>query len=191
MIDRKKITDIASGYDKKDLRVGVLASHSALDVADGAIEEGLKTVLYCQRGREKTYARYFKSRREGGKVIRGIADECKVYEKFKEVATKKEQKTMVEDNVLFVPNRSFTSYVDIKAIEDEFMVPLVGSRNMLATEERGGKHDYYWLLEKAGLPFPEKIKKPENIDELCIVKLHHAQKKLSAGFSLQQVMRSM
>ena len=47
-------------------------------------------------------------------------------------------------------------------------------------EERTEDQDYYWILEKAGLPYPEKIDNPEDIDCLVIVKLHHAQKKLEA-----------
>jgi len=49
-------------------------------------------------------------------------------------------------------------------------------------EERTEEQDYYWILEKAGLPFPEAIHNPEDIDCLVIVKLHHAQKKLERGF---------
>jgi 5-formaminoimidazole-4-carboxamide-1-(beta)-D-ribofuranosyl 5'-monophosphate synthetase len=92
------------------------------------------------------------------------------------------QEALVDDSVMFVPNRSFTSYVSMDDIEKDFLVPMVGSRNMLRSEERGEKKDYYWLLEKAGLPFPEKIEDPKDINELTIVKLHHAQKKLERGF---------
>jgi len=59
---------------------------------------------------------------------------------------------------------------------------MFGSRNLLRTEERTEEKDYYWLLEKEGLPFPEKIDDPRNIEELSIVKLHHAVKKLERGF---------
>jgi 5-formaminoimidazole-4-carboxamide-1-(beta)-D-ribofuranosyl 5'-monophosphate synthetase len=59
---------------------------------------------------------------------------------------------------------------------------MVGSRNMLRSEERGEQRDYYWLLQQAGLPFPEKVKSPEDIDSLVIVKLHHKVKKLERGF---------
>jgi 5-formaminoimidazole-4-carboxamide-1-(beta)-D-ribofuranosyl 5'-monophosphate synthetase len=61
-------------------------------------------------------------------------------------------------------------------------VPVVGSRSMLRSEERGVERDYYWLLKQAGLPFPRRIKSPEDIDQLAIVKLHHAKKKLERGF---------
>ncbi|MFH1789312.1 MAG: formate--phosphoribosylaminoimidazolecarboxamide ligase family protein [Candidatus Altiarchaeota archaeon] len=176
------ISEILGKYDKKQVKLGVLASHSALDAADGAVEEGFKTILYCQKGREKTYVNYFRGRRVRGKIVRGCVDEYKVYDRFTDLMTPVEQEEMRNKNVLFIPNRSFTSYIPVKEIEDDFNVPLIGSRNMLRTEERGEKKSYYWLLEKAGLPYPEKISKPEDIDELCVVKLHHAEKKLERGF---------
>ncbi len=181
-MDREIIWKILEDYDLKKVRIGVLASHSALDVADGATEEGFNTILYCQNGREKTYTRYFKSERSEGKTIRGVVDEFKVYGKFSEIMSEREQSTMRENNVLFVPNRSFTSYIGVDEIENKFNVPIVGSRNMLRSEERGEKKSYYWLLDKAGLPYPKKIESPEDIDELVIVKLHHAKKKLERGF---------
>ncbi|MBN2250455.1 MAG: formate--phosphoribosylaminoimidazolecarboxamide ligase family protein [Candidatus Altiarchaeota archaeon] len=182
MIDRKVIVDAVRGYDLKDVRIGSVASHSALDIADGAIEEGFRTVLYARKGRERTYERYFKAKRVDGRVVRGVVDECRVLDRFDRLMDPAEQETMLAGNVLFVPNRSFTSYVGMGGIEDNFRVPLVGGRNLLRSEERGEGRDYYWLLEKAGLPYPDRIEKPEDIDELVVVKLHHAVKKLERGF---------
>jgi 5-formaminoimidazole-4-carboxamide-1-(beta)-D-ribofuranosyl 5'-monophosphate synthetase len=182
MIDLKRVAGVVREYDKRSLSVGVLASHSALDAADGAVEEGFNTVLYCRKGREKTYVRYFRSWRAGGRIARGCVDEFKVYDKFAELMKSSEQEEMRQRNVLFIPNRSFTSYIPVKEIEDNFLVPLVGSRNLLRTEERSERKSYYWLLDKAGLPYPGKIKSPEDIDRLAIVKLHHAKKKLERGF---------
>ena len=182
MIDRKTIFEKLEDYDLDKVKIGVLASHSALDVADGAVEEGFRTKLYCQRGREKTYTRYFRAKRVNGRVVRGVVDEFVVYDKFVEMIEKREQKKILKDNVLFIPNRSFTSYISLDRIENEFEVPMVGSRNLLRSEERGEERDYYWLLEKAGLPYPERIENPEDIDELVVVKMHHAKKKLERGF---------
>ncbi len=182
MIDRRIIIEKLNEYDLDNIKIGVLASHSALDVADGAVDEGFGTILYCQKGREKTYIRYFKAKRENGKVVRGVVDEYIVYDKFEDMMKKKEQEKMIERNVLFIPNRSFTSYIKLDKIENEFEVPLVGSRNLLRSEERGQGRDYYWLLEKANLPYPERIENPEDIDELVVVKIHHAKKKLERGF---------
>lgn len=182
MIERKEITEILSGYDLKETTIGVLASHSALDVCDGAVEEGFRTHAVCQKGREKTYTEYFKAQRQGGKLIRGIVDTADVYNKFNEILKIENQQKLRDRNTIFIPNRSFTSYCSIDDVEEKFKVPMFGSRNLLRSEERGIEKDYYWLLEKAGLPFPEKIKKPEDIDSLVMVKLPHAVKKLERGF---------
>ena len=183
MIDREKVFEVVDDYDLKNARIGMVASHSALDVCDGAVEEGFKTVGICQEGREKTYARYFKCQRDNqGKVIRGVVDDLWTLKKFNAMMEPKFQGILKKDNVLFVPNRSFTSYVDIKEIEDNFAIPLVGTRGLLRSEERGQEKDYYWLLEKAGLPFPKRIEDPKDIDGLVIVKLHHKVKKLERGF---------
>ncbi len=182
MIERKEITEILSGYDLKETTIGVLASHSALDVCDGAVEEGFRTHAVCQKGREKTYTEYFKAQRQGGKLIRGIVDTADVYNKFNEILKIENQQKLRDRNTIFIPNRSFTSYCSIDDVEEKFIVPMFGSRNLLRSEERGIEKDYYWLLEKAGLPFPEKIKKPEDIDSLVMVKIPHAVKKLERGF---------
>ncbi len=182
MIDKEEIVKVLSEYDLNKTTVGVLASHSALDVCDGAVEEGFKTHAVCEKGREKTYINYFKAQRKNGKLLRGIVDSADIYKKFNEIMKHENQKKLRERNTIFIPNRSFTSYCGIKEIEDNFRVPMFGSRNLLRSEERGLDRDYYWILEKAGLPFPEKIKRPEDIDSLVMVKLPHAVKKLERGF---------
>lgn len=183
MIERDKIQEVLKEYDLSKTKLGMIASHSALDVCDGAAEEGLETIVICQKGREKTYNRYLLAERdENGKLIRGVVDKAVVYDKFNEIMKTENQKMLISENALFVPNRSFSSYVTLEEIENDFMVPMVGSRNLLRTEERGEKQDYYWLLEKAGLPFPEKVESPKDINGLSMIKLHHAQKKLERGF---------
>ena len=183
MINRKDIIEMIEGYDTDNIKIGSVASHSALDIFDGAIEEGFRTFAVCQQGRDRTYTEYFRSQRDAeGNVVRGIVDESICLKKFNEVISPENQKKLVDNNVLFIPNRSFTSYCGIDDVENEFRVPLVGSRNMLRSEERGIERDYYWLLEKAGLPFPERIEDPQDIDELVMVKLPHAVKKLERGF---------
>ncbi len=182
MIERKEIIDLLSDYDLNKTTIGVLASHSALDVCDGAVEEGFRTHTVCQKGRERTYTEYFRAERDGEKLIRGIVDSADVYTKFNEILLPENQKKLLNKNIIFIPNRSFTSYCSIDEIEDDFRVPMFGSRNLLRSEERGIERDYYWLLGKAGLPYPEKIKRPEDIDCLAMVKLPHAVKKLERGF---------
>ncbi|MDE0708146.1 MAG: formate--phosphoribosylaminoimidazolecarboxamide ligase family protein [Candidatus Poseidoniales archaeon] len=183
MIGSDDIQSILEDYDRLKLRIGMTASHSALDICDGAIEEGFPTVAYCQKGREKTYADYFRTKRNSaGRVVRGMVDKAIVLDSFNDVMVPNFQQQMRDRNVVYIPNRSFTSYSPIAGIENDFRVPLFGSRNMLRMEERTEEQDYYWILDQAGLPYPEAIENPEDIDCLVIVKLHHAQKKLERGF---------
>ena len=183
MIDRNEIIEVLQEYNSTEYKIGTIASHSALDVFDGAVEEGFSTYSVCLSGREQTYTKYFRTTcDEDGNVLRGVVDDWVVYDRFDEILQPDAQQALIDNNVLFIPNRSFTSYCGIDAVEDDFRVPLVGSRNLLRSEERGEEQDYYWLLDKAGLPYPEKLNDPQDIDELVMVKLPHAVKKLERGF---------
>ena len=183
MIDRDTVLRNLEKYDLSKAEIGVIGSHSALDTCDGAVSEGFKTVAVCQKGRDRTFKNYFKAQRNAdGEVVRGVVDDTIVLDKFKHILRPEIQKDIMSRNILFVPNRSLVAYCGIDAIEDEFAVPMVGSRNLLRSEERGDEKDYYWILEKAGLPYPKKVEKPEDIDGLTIVKVHHKEKKLERGF---------
>jgi len=186
MINRDEVLANLKKYglrSVKKAKIGVIASHSALDVCDGAVSEGFRTLAVCEKGRERTFANYYRTIRDNsGNSMRGVVDQIVNVEKFKDVVLPEVQDFLLKNNVLFVPNRSFVSYAGIDAVEDKFKVPIVGSRNLLRSEERGGERDYYWILEQAGLPFPKKVKKPEDIDSLTIVKVHHKVKKLERGF---------
>jgi 5-formaminoimidazole-4-carboxamide-1-(beta)-D-ribofuranosyl 5'-monophosphate synthetase len=183
MIERSDIAKIVKDYETAKVKIGVIASHSALDTCDGAVEEGFRTVAFCQKGRERTYDRYFRAKRDpSGRLLRGVIDEPLILDRFKEVMDQRWLEWMRRNNVLFIPNRALTSYASIGDVEDRFAVPIVGSRNMLRSEEREEQRSYYWILEEAGLPFPERIADPDRIDSLTIVKLHHSVKKLERGF---------
>ena len=183
MIGKDAIAGIIEDYERLKLRVGMTASHSALDICDGAIEEGFPTAAYCQKGRDKTYSQYCNTQStSSGRVRRGMVDKAIVMDSFNDVMQPKMQEEMRKRNVVYIPNRSFTSYSNIDDVENNFHVPMFGSRNMLRMEERTEEQDYYWILDKAGLPYPEAIADPQDIDCLVIVKLHHAQKKLERGF---------
>ena len=56
-----KIEQVIKKYNPKEIRIGVLGSHSALEIASGAKQEDLETVVVCQKGREKTYTKYYKN----------------------------------------------------------------------------------------------------------------------------------
>ncbi len=182
MLELSKVRKKLEDYDHEEMKIGVIASHSALDVCDGAVDEGFPTLAVCQKGREKTYDKYFKTVKKDGKRVRGVVDETWVLDNFADIIDRENQKRLLEENVIFVPNRSFTAYASLDRIENEFEIPMVGSRNLLRSEEREEERDYYWLLEKAGLPFPKKYEGPEEIDKLVMVKLPHKEKRLERGF---------
>ena len=109
MIDQSDIASIVEEYDRLKLRIGMTASHSALDICDGAIEEGFPTVAYCKEGRHKTYANYFKTQRSSsGRVVRGMVDKAIVLKEFNDVLAPDMQDEMRKRNVIYIPNRSFT-----------------------------------------------------------------------------------
>ncbi len=182
-MSREGILKVLEAYEPSAIRIATIGSHSALDVCDGAVEEGFATLVICEKGRSTPYARFFRATRDKeGRAVRGMVDEAIVLSKFQEVLDEKMQDRLRKANAVFIPNRSFTSYCDLDAIERSFHVPLFGSRNLLRTEEREEERSYYWILDKARLPAPEKIEDPKDIDGLVIVKLHHKVKKLERGF---------
>lgn len=63
MITQKQLQGTISAYDKSRITIGTLGGHSALDVCRGAKDQGLRTVVVCKRGREKTYEKYYRDRR--------------------------------------------------------------------------------------------------------------------------------
>jgi len=162
MIDKDDVAKIVEQYDRLKLRIGMTASHSALDICDGAIEEGFPTVAYCKEGRHKTYANYFKTHRtNSGRVKRGMVDKTIIMSAFNDVMEESMQIEMRKRNVVYIPNRSFTSYSSIDDVENNFHVPLFGSRNMLRMEERTEDQDYYWILEKQDYRFLRQLRAPK------------------------------
>lgn len=177
MIQKSEIQGIVSKYDQTNITIGSLGSHSALDICRGAKDEGFKTFVVCQKGRERTYDKYYKSR-EGG----GVVDDTIILNKFSEITNQKILEDLRKRNTIFLPHRSFEVYVGYEKIENDFLVPLFGSRNLLRAEERDVPRNQYYLMEKAGIPFPKVFKKPEDIDRLVIVKAPEAQRKYERAF---------
>jgi len=166
-------------YNKNKISVGTIGSHSALDICDGARDLGLRTIVICQKGRERTYEKYFIRKRTQDGLEKGVIDRVYVLERFKDVLNI--QNELIDENTIFVPNRSFVVYVGIENIEKKFKVPMFGNRFLLKIEERSLKENYYELLKKAKIPYPEEVA-PEEIKVLTIVKMPHAKKKLERGF---------
>lgn len=163
--------DLLKGYDLRSISITAIASHSALDVFDGAKDEGFKTVAVCQKGREKPYLRF-----------RRVVDEALILERFADVVKPDVVSKLRSLNALMVPNRSFAVYVGYDAIENSFPVPIFGNRRLLRYEERRGPKNYYTLLDKAGIRRPKVFSSIEEVDRPVIVKMPHAVKRVERGF---------
>ena len=169
MIKRSEIKKIVNEYS--GIKIGVLGSHSALEVMDGAKDEDLETIVICQKGRETPYRRFQR-----------IADEIIVLKKFKDMASAKMQQKFRDENTIIVPHRSLTAYLGYKTIENNFKVPIFGNRALFQAEERANKKNQYYLLEKARIKHPKLFKNPKNINKPSIVKVQEKNRKLERAF---------
>ncbi len=156
MIKQKDIKDILKKYNPTEITIGVLGGHSALDVCSGAKEYGFRTVAVCQKGREKTFKKYYKTRKDG----RGCIDEVIMVDKFSDIVKPAVQNQLRKLNTIFIHNRYFWVYFDnFSDIEDKFKVPIFGLRQGVKLEERDQPLNQYHLLEKAGIRIPKIIRR--------------------------------
>jgi len=167
-----EIGKILANYEIQKLRIGVLGSHSALEIAYGAKQEGFETVVVCQKGREKTYIEYYAN----------LFDHFLILDRFVDVVKEENLQKLRQLNTIFVPNRSFSVYVGYQNIEKRFIIAIMGNRYILKTEERNTPRNQYYLLRKAGIPTPKTFKSPEEIDRLVIVKVPEKVRNIERAF---------
>ncbi len=166
--------------NKKLVTIATIGSHSALDICRGAKDEGIKNLVICERGREKTYAEYYKTKGEVGCV-----DECLIVNKFVDIIKPEIQEKLIEKNSIFIPNRSFEVYInDYDAIENNFTVPMFGNKKLLRIEERGFKPNQYDLLDTAQIRYPKQFTNPKDIDRVCLVKVLEKERGFERAFFL-------
>ena len=177
MVTQENIKKILEKYDKNNLTIGTLGGHSALDVCRGAKLNGFRTLVVCQRGREKTYEKYYKAR--NGK---GIVDEIFLVDNFKDIVKKEVQEKLRSLNTIFMHNRYFWVYCNFKEIENKFLVPIFGTRGMLKLEERDLPKNQYYILQKAGIRIPKLFKDAKKIDMPVIVKVAEAKRGYERAF---------
>jgi 5-formaminoimidazole-4-carboxamide-1-(beta)-D-ribofuranosyl 5'-monophosphate synthetase len=171
MISTDTISEIVKKYDVKDIHLAVLGSHSALEIMDGAKDEGLRTVCVCQKGRELPYLRF-----------KRLADEIILVDKFSNLVFKENQDKLRENNAIMVPHRAFTAYLGYDSIEKELLLPILGNRNLFRAEERNYEKNQYFLLEQAQIAHPKIYKNYSDINGLAIVKIQEASRKLERAF---------
>src|SRR4030066_831680 len=167
-----KIKEVIREYNPKKIRIGVLGSHPALEIASGAKQEGFETVVVCQKGREKTYTKYY----------RNLFDHILLLDKIEDITREDNVKKLNDLWPVFVPNRSFSVYAGYENIEEKFTVPLMGNRRMLRTEERNMPRNQHYLLQKAGILTPKIFKSHKEIDRLVIAKVPEKERAIERAF---------
>ncbi|UCH71758.1 MAG: formate--phosphoribosylaminoimidazolecarboxamide ligase [Thermoplasmatales archaeon] len=154
------IGDMLANYDKKNLTIATICSHSSLQIFNGAKKEGFKT-LGISIGEKKKFYDAFPL---------GKPDEFFVVNNYKDIL--KHSAELREKNVIIIPHGSFVEYLGA----DKFLtldLPTVGNRNVLTWESDRNK-ERKWL-ESAGLTMPQEIKNPHDIKTPVIVKYHGAK----------------
>ncbi|MDD5103867.1 MAG: DUF1297 domain-containing protein [Candidatus Peribacteraceae bacterium] len=181
------ISALLKGLDLKNITIGVLGGHSALDVCHGAKKHGFKTVCVARKGREKTYGQYFKTRQGIGNresdFGKGCIDEIILVDKFEDVLKKDVQEKLKSLNTIFVHNRYFWVYFpDYSKLENDFQIPIFGSRTFVKLEERDQPYNQYHLLHDAGIRTPKIFNSPEDIDRPVLVKAAEAKRGYERAF---------
>ena len=179
MITQNQISKLLESYDKRDITIGVLGGHSALDVCRGAHSHGFKTLVVAQKGREKVYTKYYKRRDN-----LGFVDDVIIVDKFSDITKKEVQEELRKRNTIFIHKRYFWVYCNFKHIENKFLVPIYGTRDMVKLEERDVPKNQYYLLQKAGIRIPKIYRDPKKIDRLVIVKVAEAKRGYERAFFL-------
>ncbi|MCW3998149.1 MAG: formate--phosphoribosylaminoimidazolecarboxamide ligase [Candidatus Bathyarchaeota archaeon] len=145
----------------KELAIGTLGSHSALNIFKGAKEEGFRTVCICKKENAIIYKKF------------PLVDELIIVKDFNELLTESIQKKLRNLNVILIPHGSFTAYLSTEELVNNLFVPMFGNRELLHWEANRVKQAEW--LRQAGLRLPKTIKKPDEIDRLVIVKLPGAK----------------
>ena len=171
MISPQSIASVVDQYNPKDVTVGTIGSHSALEIMDGAKDENMKTVCICQKGRDLPYRRF-----------KRLADEIILLDKFSDIMNRENQERLRQLNTVMVAHRAFTAYLGYDNIEDNFKVPIFGNRSLLRAEERTAPRNQYYLLQKAGVRHPKIYRKPSDIAGPAMVKVQEAKRKLERAF---------
>lgn len=135
--------------------IATLGSHCALQVLKGAKDEGLNTILVCEKKREKLYRRF------------PFIDELILVDSFVEVLDEKNQKILEEKKSVIIPHGTLIAQMTSEQIES-IKIPVFGNKWILRWEsDREMKEK---LMREANLPVPRQISSPREINNLVIAK---------------------
>lgn len=150
---REKVLSLIHDYDTKNIHIGTIGSHSALNIFRGAKDEGFNTVCICRERERVVYENF------------GVVDKFIVISDYVDLLNEDIQERLREMNTILIPHGSFNAYI---GSFDELQIPMFGNRELMVWEtDREKQRDW---LTKAGVRMPRRYEKPEEIDGLAIVK---------------------
>ena len=126
-------------YDRDNLVIATLCSHTSLQIFDGAKKEGFKT-LGISIGPPPKFYRAFPNAKP---------DEFFIVDEHEHILTKADE--LCKKNVILIPHGSFVEYLGPENFED-LQVPTFGNRIVLRWESSRIK-EREWL-ESAGINMP-------------------------------------
>ncbi len=135
--------------------IATLGSHCALQVLKGAKDEGIKTILVCEKKREKLYRRF------------PFIDEFILVDSFVEVLDQKCQQSLEENDAIIIPHGTLIAQMSSEQIES-IKTPVFGNKWILRWEADREKKEQ--LMREAKLPVPNQVSSPSEINKLVIVK---------------------
>ncbi len=214
VVEREEMQEIVRRYKEP---IGLnLGSHSALDAWQGQRNYGLRSIIYTTPSRARIYLQnpmvgkpeepmedLPKTVNRDLRVVNDPKDINKnddwrsvilILDKYSDIVKYVDE--LVDLECLQIPNRAFSVYVGgdehCSVIENEYGVPIVGSRLLLKIENRGEiERDYYWFAEQAGIPYPKSyqyevyeggIRFKEPIEEPMLMKAEHAHRAFEREF---------
>jgi len=158
---QKEIEKTVKSYDRENITIATIGSHTALQILKGAKELGFKTLVICKKGRDLVYKRF------------RVADEVISVNDYSGVVSKEVVEKLKEKNSIIIPHGSFVEYVGIDAIENNFDVPIFGNRYIMRWEaDRNQEREWF---ERASIKQPKVFASPEQIDRLCMIKFPGAR----------------
>jgi 5-formaminoimidazole-4-carboxamide-1-(beta)-D-ribofuranosyl 5'-monophosphate synthetase len=160
MIPKEEILEIFNGYDKRDLTIATICSHSSLQIFHGARLEGFNTIGICIGQPPKFYDAFPLAK----------PDKFVCLESYKALLDCSDD--LIKDNAIIIPHGSLVEYLGIEKFES-LTVPTFGNRRVLAWES-DREMEREWLL-RAGVNIPMRFEKAEDIDRPVIVKYHGAK----------------
>ena len=139
--------------------IATLGSHCSLQVLKGAKDEGLKSILICEKKRESLYRRF------------NFIDELILVDSFNEILDEKCYSILEKNNAILIPHGTLISQMSSQEIES-IKIPMFGNKSILRWEsDRKLKEQ---LMLEAKLNVPKSVVSPKDINKLVIAKRHGA-----------------